>query len=178
MAKGTVNKDGIEGGISEMYASGMSIPEISVISGIPKSTVRNRLLNHGVILRNRADAVRLSGSMGKLGGGLRGKRIIFSESHLDNLRRSAIARGEINSRGTRITPSGYVEYTRGEHKGRLVHVVTMEKRIGRHLRDDEIVHHIDGEKTNNSENNLALMTRSGHTRLHRREDRLNVIVEN
>ncbi len=32
----------------------------------------------------------------------------------------------------------------------------MERLIGRRLRQDETVHHIDGDKTNNSEGNLQL----------------------
>lgn len=69
--------------------------------------------------------------------------------------------------GVSLKPNGYYEYTRGDHKGRLVHVVKMEQRLGRHLRPDEVVHHIDGNRTNNEDDNLALMTRSGHNRHHR-----------
>jgi hypothetical protein len=39
--------------------------------------------------------------------------------------------------------------------------------LGRLLREDEIVHHIDGDKTNDAPENLAVMTRSDHTRYHR-----------
>lgn len=51
-------------------------------------------------------------------------------------------------------------------------MVIIEKRIGRKLFKDECVHHIDGNKTNNLENNLCLMTISGHMRLHRILDKL------
>ena len=39
-----------------------------------------------------------------------------------------------------------------------------EKRIGRYLRDDEIVHHIDGNVLNNDPINLDVMTQSEHAR--------------
>ena len=52
------------------------------------------------------------------------------------------------------------------NKYRSVHVVAMEKNIGRKLNSNEVVHHIDGNKSNNDLSNLALMTRSEHARLH------------
>lgn len=49
---------------------------------------------------------------------------------------------------------------------RLEHRVVMEKLIGRRLRNDEIVHHRDGNKGNNDPANLELMTQSEHARHH------------
>jgi hypothetical protein len=48
----------------------------------------------------------------------------------------------------------------------LAHRFIMEKFIGRFLKKDEVVHHIDGNMENNSIENLLLMTRGEHTRLH------------
>ena len=101
-----------------------------------------------------------------------GDRKPFSQNTKNKMSDSAKKRWHGKAKGTSLKPSGYIEYTTGEHKGRSVHVVLIEKRIGRKLKSDEIVHHIDGVKTNNSENNLALMTRSAHTRLHRFEDKI------
>jgi hypothetical protein len=38
----------------------------------------------------------------------------------------------------------------------------MEKMIGRYLRPDEVVHHMDGDKTNDIPSNLLLTTNSEH----------------
>jgi hypothetical protein len=53
-----------------------------------------------------------------------------------------------------------------------LHVIVFENRLGRKLLEDECIHHINGDKTNNDINNLALMTRSAHARLYRHEDKL------
>lgn len=50
--------------------------------------------------------------------------------------------------------------------GRHAHRVVAEKMIGRPLRSDEIVHHIDGNKRNNNPGNLKVMTQSEHIREH------------
>lgn len=42
----------------------------------------------------------------------------------------------------------------------------MEKHLGRYLRDDEIVHHIDGDITNNNIENLLLTNQKKHTKHH------------
>lgn len=50
--------------------------------------------------------------------------------------------------------------------GRHEHRVVAERMLGRPLAHDEIVHHIDGDKHNNSPNNLIVMTQAEHIRLH------------
>ena len=46
------------------------------------------------------------------------------------------------------------------------HRAVMEAHIGRKLTDDEVVHHINGDKTDNRIENLQLMTRGEHSTLH------------
>ena len=47
------------------------------------------------------------------------------------------------------------------------HRFIMEKHLGRKLKRNEVVHHIDGNKRNNNINNLKLMTLSEHSKMHR-----------
>ncbi len=44
-------------------------------------------------------------------------------------------------------------------------------KLGRALRRGEVVHHIDGDKTNNAWSNIEVLTRAGHALEHRRYDR-------
>tara|TARA_Y100000310_G_scaffold338573_2_gene428579 strand:- start:94 stop:888 length:795 start_codon:yes stop_codon:yes gene_type:complete len=46
------------------------------------------------------------------------------------------------------------------------HRLVMENHIGRYLREDELVHHIDGDKLNNDIKNLELKTREEHSSHH------------
>jgi HNH endonuclease len=159
---GSVNK------VIGLYQSGKSIPDVAAAVGISRSTVRYHLAKASA-LRSRADGVRLARE--KLGSGFRGKSRVFTPAHCQAISDGRNKWAEENAIGTSNKQSGYVEITRGEHKGRSVHVVIMEQRIGRRLKPDEVVHHIDGNRSNNSDDNLALMTRAAHTRLHQREKR-------
>lgn len=170
----SVNKDELEEKIqlaASLYTSEKkSIPDIANILNWPRSRVRTYLIKHGVTLRSRKDGI--NSSRHKLGKHLLGKNRTFTDEWKRNISTSAKKRGELLAAGVSFKTDGYAEYTRGENKGKSVHVIAMESRLGRKLMPDEIVHHIDGNKHNNDINNLALMTRSAHARLHRREENM------
>ena len=68
----------------------------------------------------------------------------------------------------RITeaPKGYRYFNAGKYNRKLHHRYLIEKAIGRTLNSHEVVHHIDGNRSNNDISNLMLMTRGDHSRLH------------
>jgi len=51
----------------------------------------------------------------------------------------------------------------------LEYRLVVESKIGRVLSPDEVVHHIDGDPTNNSIENLEVLTSSEHRKLHHKE---------
>jgi hypothetical protein len=71
-----------------------------------------------------------------------------------------------------IHSSGYVSVNKPDHprannSNRVKeHVLVAEKKLGRYLKDNEIVHHIDFDKQNNSAENLCVMNKLDHLMMH------------
>ena len=61
---------------------------------------------------------------------------------------------------------GYVTLADGGNRKKFQHRQVLEERLGRPLREDELVHHIDGDRSNNSPENLRVMTWREHGYLH------------
>lgn len=147
--------------IVELYLSGMTIKEVSLIDGRAVATIRYHLCKAGV-LRSVSESIKLAAQKGRMGR----SRFLFgrvvSKETRDKMSKSKTARAV----GFRINTNGYYEYTMGDSKGRHVHVVLMEGIIGRKLYLNECVHHKDEDKLNNDASNLMLMTKSAHAQLH------------
>lgn len=69
-----------------------------------------------------------------------------------------------NNRVTYIGKDGYEHYN-NQRKHRII----IERFIGRKLKKDEVVHHINGIKNDNRLENLRLMSKSEHHKLHAKE---------
>lgn len=143
-----------------------SIPDIAATLGIPYNAARQLMLMSGVALRSRTDGIRAVRA--KLGKHALGKTRIFSDQWKKNISASKLAHGEQYASGVSLKPNGYIEVTRGPHKGRSLHRVIAEQMLGRALLPGEVVHHKDECRSNNSESNLEVMTRAAHTSHHRK----------
>jgi hypothetical protein len=75
-------------------------------------------------------------------------------------------RGRVYKGGKRISSWGYVLVLIGTGGYEPEHRVVMEKSIGRKLDKSEHVHHINGIKTDNRIENLQLLSKPMHSRLH------------
>ena len=56
----------------------------------------------------------------------------------------------------------------------LEHRLLIEKKIGRYLTSKEIIHHINGNTSDNKIENLQIVTRAEHNRIHKE---LNLMIE-
>lgn len=63
-------------------------------------------------------------------------------------------------------PSGYLMEYAGPGIYERQHRLIMERHLGRRLGDDEVVHHVNDNKADNRLENLEVMTKAEHARLH------------
>jgi len=131
--------------ILNYYNNGKSEKEISLITKYKQPTI-NYVLKKSNVEKRAKDIKGEKNSHWKKGISYdRNRKMIYSPKH-----------PHAKLVGLGKTPYVY-EY-------RLV----MEKHIGRFLCENEIIHHKDGDVTNNDINNLELMSQSEHAKLHHR----------
>ena len=73
-----------------------------------------------------------------------------------------------NWNGGKCISYGYIRIYQGHGKYRPEHCLIAEEALGRPLRQDEVVHHINGIRDDNRPQNLLVCTRSYHQWLERR----------
>ena len=66
-----------------------------------------------------------------------------------------------------------MKYDKNRHKTIPLHRYVIEQHLKRNLSIFEIVHHIDGDKQNNSLDNLKVMSRGEHNSLHGGDNKYN-----
>ncbi len=71
-----------------------------------------------------------------------------------------------NYKGFSKRPDGYVRIALGGDTRKLYHRYLIEQKLGRKLLPSEIIHHKDGNPSNNKINNLEIMTQNKHAQLH------------
>lgn len=154
--------------VFDAYASGATTADVAKMLNVSISTARRMMLAAG-ILRSRGEATRLAAKRGRMGRKL-GTTLKVSEAARKNIADAITRRFEQKPPvGKSVKPSGYVEFTTGKNKHKREHRVVAELMAGRSLRPNEVVHHKDGDKTNNHPSNLEIMDAIEHASLHARE---------
>ena len=74
--------------------------------------------------------------------------------------------------GKRITSSGYIERRVFNHPNansrgcKYEHQMVAELKLGRYLKEGEVAHHIDLNKSNNDFSNIVVLSKGDHTKVH------------
>lgn len=133
--------------IQRLYDEGNSLREIAIICGVNAETIRRYCHRVGIKLRKTIDAL----VMGQK------KRRRFNNWHPGSYR------------GGRYTkPDGYVLILMREHPNAnpagyvYEHRLVAEQKVGRPLNKSELVHHLNGNPSDNRLENLFVTNRNNH----------------
>lgn len=106
-------------------------------------------------------------------GWVKGEPLKFIKGH--NCAQASGIRTERSVGNKYVTRHGYVMVTLGHGKRQYEHIMAAERAIGRPLKNfgrgnprTEVVHHINGNKTDNRPNNLLICSHEYHVALHHR----------
>lgn len=127
-----------------------SIKQIAEEIGAPHGVVHSALTHMGIKTRNPKESLAVKyehGRFGEIASNWRGGRVKTGNGHMYI-----------------YAPS----HPFSNQKGQVMeHRLVMEKKLGRYLTPEEVVHHMDGDKLNNDESNLELFANRGeHLKAH------------
>lgn len=106
-------------------------------------------------------------------GWVKGAPLRFVDGHSGRVVGLLRPRPPIGAR--RLSTHGYVEIKTASSDWQYEHILVAERALGRPLKfistghpDNEVVHHVHADKTNNVGSNLLICTHAYHTALHHR----------
>lgn len=147
--------------------------KIATELGMSVGKVYNRIKAMGIVTRQKKDYERSEKQIAhirSLGKSRKGKRL--SEQSKRKISEANRQNGEGHKK---LRQDGYIKVYFPEHPysssdGYIMeHRLVMEKKIGRYLNADEVVHHINRVRADNRIENLMLMTKKEHCSLHMKE---------
>ena len=147
--------------------------EIGKILGM--STGKIHKYFHIYDIETREDGSKSDIARKKISNAQKGKKYALGIKRTEEYKEKISIANSAGIGNKNISKTGYVriyfpDHPKSDSYGYIFeHDLIMECFIGRWLKNDEVVHHVNGIKTDNRIKNLKLMTRSEHMKLHRIE---------
>ncbi|WP_328186910.1 HNH endonuclease signature motif containing protein [Marinobacter sp. OP 3.4] len=163
--------------VFRMACEGMTAKEIAAEMGYDKhKSVARFCSRHGIELPKRLELSDLEDDIRGMAETMSAPEIArelgFSSTQVYRICRKLAIKPVNKAEGVIYTHNGYrmllaLGHPDADSKGYIrEHRLVAEQKLGRRIREDEIVHHLNGDKLDNRPDNLEIMTRSEHNRHH------------
>lgn len=147
--------------------------ETARILGVSVGWVHKKIHEWEIEVRKNTDyptSVKVIENARRLGKSMKGTHLSEDTKRKISEKRKLHAPGHRKKRTDGYIALYYPDYPGCTSDGYVMeHVYIMEQHIGRKLKDEECVHHIDRNRANNELSNLKIMTRSEHMSFHAKE---------
>ena len=143
------------------------MPQIAALFGCAVNSVRSRLERNGIEIRRPQDYPKSEAQLAQAADNLSKRWAGHQKPEF---------KPKKEPKGRYVSHRGYVLCRRPNHpransRGYVPeHTLVMEASIGRFLKEDEVVHHINRDRGDNRLENLQLMTKTAHCQMHGREN--------
>jgi AraC-like DNA-binding protein len=181
--KGYRIKEELEAKYNELQ----SMQKVADYYGVSKKLILNNMNRLGIPRREMGINIDIRKARNMLDKGYRLKDVAKELNISMTTARTKLQAKDIESdrfhKRYKVKDSGYVQilkhgHPRADKVGYVPeHTLVMEQIIGRYLKDNEVVHHINGDKSDNRPNNLRLMTAFQHKQMHSSMERKTVDIQ-
>jgi predicted DNA-binding protein YlxM (UPF0122 family) len=154
--------------LNKYYSLGYSMKEIAEYLDVAVGTIYNYFKKYNIKPRPQmSDLTKAKISKANKGKTSPRKGVILTDEIKEKMsinRSTGVGKKTIKNGYVRIY---FPDHPKSDKYGYIFeHDLIMECNIGRWLKPDEVVHHINGIRNDNRIKNLKLMTRGEHSRLH------------
>lgn len=160
--------------LSNLYSKGYSMKEIGNMLGMATGKIHKYFHIYNIIPRHWGSENNKFAKK-KISKSQKGNHYHLKKPMSDEAKKKIAESKIIEGKGHTKYRNGYVYIYYPKHPKSMKdgyvaeHHLVIEENIGRYLKDNEVVHHINKNKIDNKIENLQLMTRSEHTKLHHLE---------
>lgn len=158
-----------EGELIKLYGLGESPSDLAEKYPYKRGAIKELMRRRGVV-RSQSEASKLAVKKGKKDKAIKILTKLARTTYRFHPKKSNFGKDNGNYLDVGsivgVHKNKYRKIKLKDHSWKYYHIHLIEKKLGRRLKKNEVVHHIDFDGTNNNLNNLIVLDKKEHMHLH------------